>query len=249
MFEKAKWICGDNSENDGSNYIRYEFEAEKSVKSATLSICALGYSVTEINGESVTDEVLSTPFTAFDKRVLYNEYDVTKLIKTGRNAICTEIGNGWYNTIGKTWNYEKAPWRGGRKMIAEINIIFNDDTKKTVASSRKWKTKEGAAVYNHIREGETCDARLKAEGAGCVGFDDGAWNNAYMCNPPGGIIEKAELPPIREIRTLKAKNLGGGIYDFGENISGWARIKVKAESGREITFRYSERYENGDINT
>jgi alpha-L-rhamnosidase len=40
---------------------------------------------------------------------------------------------------------------------------------------------------------------------------------------------------------LHGKHVKNGIYDFGENISGWARIKAEGEAGREISLDYSER--------
>ncbi len=260
MFNNANWAEFNKShsiwdkikkENDGSTYIRKAFELKKEVAKAVLYICGLGFEITKINGQRVTENVLTTHFTAYDKRILYNEYNVTPLLKKGKNAICSELGNGWRNLKGKTWRFDTAPWWGGRQLIAQLEISYTDGTNEIIGTDQTWKCAEGPTVYNHLREGETYDARLETEDAYLPDFDDSKWDNVEIWNSPGGIFEKTECPPVKEIRVLKGEYLGNGIYDFKENISGYARIKMKApnERGRKVTLIYSERYENGDVDT
>ncbi len=258
MFDNSNWAEFNEAhsiwekigkENDGSTYIRKAFNLDKKVEAATLYICGLGFEVTKINGKRVTENVLTTHFTAYDKRILYNEYDVTSLLKKGKNAICSELGNGWRNPKGKTWGFDTAPWWGGRQLIAQINITFDDGTKEVIGTDASWKCKSGPTIYNHLREGETYDARLAIEEVYHPDFDDSTWDNAEIWNGPGGIFEKTDCPPVRELRVLKGEYIGNGIYDFGENISGYARISLKApkERGRKVTLIYSEQFKSGDI--
>ncbi len=56
------------------------------------------------------------------------------------------------------------------------------------------------------------------------------------------------MPPIRIIRKIKPISINDGIYDFGENISGWVRIVATGEKGQEMSIKYDERLnEEGDL--
>ena len=90
---------------------------------APLFIAALGLGVCETNGQKVTDEVLTTPFTRCDKRYVYREYDVTDLLCVGKNAIGVHVGNGFYTV--------KTPSRA--------EIIFGDNTYKLEVGTYRFK--------------------------------------------------------------------------------------------------------------
>lgn len=79
LDERAKWITigstpdvmpGNLDKINGSVYFRKEFDAKDGIKEARLKSCALGIGVYTINGTAVADEVLSTPYTRYDKRVI-----------------------------------------------------------------------------------------------------------------------------------------------------------------------------------
>lgn len=240
MFEKAKWISKGTKRDDGSRLFRKSITVEKAVKKAVMHTVALGYGEYTINGRNITDEVLSTPFTKFDSRTLYLTYEVTDFLIQGENVIGVFAGNGWYNDVGKTWHYQAATWRNNIKMIMQLDIEYTDGTSDCIISDSSWKTENGPVTYNHIREGETYDARLEVRGWNLPGFDDSGWINANVCAGPGGVIEPADWVPIRKIRTLESKHIGGGIYDFGENVSGWVKIRTSGKRDTEIQLIYAE---------
>ena len=82
---------------DQSVYFRKQFSVSEDVKKAELKICALGLGKYTINGEEISDEYLSTPFTRYDKRVIYKKYDVSCFINKGNNVIGVHAGNGFYS--------------------------------------------------------------------------------------------------------------------------------------------------------
>jgi len=84
-------------QSDRSIYLRRSFLVDEKPISAILNICILGLGECAIKGQSVTDDVLTTPYTCYDKRVIYQTYDVTSLINLGENAIGIHAGNGFYN--------------------------------------------------------------------------------------------------------------------------------------------------------
>lgn len=254
MFKAAKWITnakwgksGITLKHNGSIILRRTFILEKDVRKATMYVCGLGYGEYTINGLAVTDEVLSTPFTTFDKRVLYQTYDVTSLLDAGENTIGVFLGNGFYNDVAETWFFDTATWRHCPKVILRLHVLFCDGTETEVISDENWMSCEGPVTYNRVRECEIYDARLFQEGWNQNGFNAENWDAAIICQGPGGVLEPADLPPIRVVKILKGQYLGDGIYDFGENISGWVKIKGKGKCGDAVTIHYAERYDGKDI--
>ncbi len=249
MFNKAKWITAnfypDMFPNNAdsivrSAYLRKEFILNKAVKSAQLIICALGLGVYYINGKKVTEDVLATPYTAYDKRVICSKYPVTDLVKEGKNCIAVHLGNGFYNNNMESWKDKMAPWRDVPKVILSLHVIYSDETEEYIDSDKTFKTKDGPVLFNHMRQGEVYDARFEAKGFCEYGFDDGDWEYAKRANHPGGVYDTTTAPPIRIKEEYKPVDYKNGIYDFGVNISGWVQIKVKGERGRKITLSYDE---------
>ncbi len=253
MFESAKWIAAPQTDQP-SPLFRLAFPVKPGLASASLSLCALGYGVATVNGQPVTEDVLTTPLTRFDATVQYNTYNVAPLLQKGDNALGVMLGNGWYNDTAATWDYEKAPWRHHPKLLAQLDLEYEDGERETLVSGPGWRTAAGPITFNHVRCGEVWDARLEQPGWDCPGFDDSPWQQAFVCRSPGGVLKPVEIPPIRVIRTLAAKEIFPGVYDLGENTSGWAKITVQGQAGDQVDLFYSERlnpdgtFDTEDIN-
>jgi len=256
-MKNTKWISVDAKKKNGfreftkgSFLLRKEFVLSKPVKNAVMCVAGLGYGEYSVNEKAVTSDVLTTPYTKFDARVLYNTYDISDLLCVGENVIGAFLGNGLYNNDTIKWDFATTTWRGMPKLIMMVEVVFQDGSNEKIVTDSSWKWSNGPCIYNNMREGEIYDARLEQDGWNAPGFSDEGWQNAFICRGPGGILEPAVLPPIRVVRTLKGKYIGNNIYDFGENISGWAHIKTQGDAGTEITLTYSERIDaEGNIDT
>lgn len=76
--------------------LRKETESKGNIRRATAFVCGLGLYELSLNGKRVSDHLLEPAFSDFDKRVLYQTYDLTPQWRSGRNAIGVMLGNGWY---------------------------------------------------------------------------------------------------------------------------------------------------------
>ena len=56
-----------------------------------------------LNGQRVGDALLAPQWTAYDKRVQVQAYDVTGLVQQGPNALGALLGNGWYCGTVQCW--------------------------------------------------------------------------------------------------------------------------------------------------
>ncbi len=252
MFKNAKWISRQPkpySLTAPAPYIRKSFTLDSDIASATLAVCAVGYGVCRINGKDVTEDVLTTPVSNYDKSVYYNVYDVTHLLDVGKNAIGFILGNGAYNDNNDHWGMSSATWRDLPKVIAKLTVIYKNGNGKTVVTDKSFKTHNSPTLYNNARCGEEYDARLRCEGWDTPDFDDSAWDRAVIKPGPGGELKQNIIPPIRRIREISPKHLSGNVYDLSENISGWVKFKVRGNAGDTVRVVYAEKLNpDGTIN-
>jgi alpha-L-rhamnosidase len=266
----SQWIGADSDSKAAPLFRRY-FSIDRTVTSATLSLCGLGYHEIWINGERVGDHVLDPAQTDYEKRVLYVVHDVTDLIQRGPNALGVILGNGWYNQ-DRVWSRRKTPYNpdhpepgppemvtglsyGQPRLLAEIFIEFRDGTKKFIRADENWRCAPGPITANNIYAGECYDARREIEGWCAPIFDDLAWQRAVRLPAPGGELQEQTMPPMRKIEELRpvaitAMEAGRYVVDMGQNFSGWARIKLAAPAGTEIAMRFAEELgDDGNVDT
>lgn len=230
-----------------SPIFRKTFTVSKAVRSATLYVSGLGYHEVRLNGDKVGDHVLDPAFTRYDRRVLYVTHDITSRVRRGDNALGVMLGNGWFNVENfEEWDFLKAPWRDKPKAIVQLEITYHDGTTQTVVSDASWRAATGPVRFDGIRNGEVYDARRDPAGWDKPGYDDSTWVSATLVPAPKGRLCAQMLPPIRVTQTLRPVSLteprpGVFVFDLGQNIAGWAQLKVRGPAGTRVTLRYGER--------
>ena len=249
MKWNAKWIGARGGslsdwrrESRPAPFFRRVFSWSSSGKSASISICGIGYYELYLNGRKIGDHVLDPVFTNYDKRVRYVVYDVTEYLTAGNNIIGVILGNGWYNCqTPDVWHFDKASWRDYPKLLLQME----SEEKCALISDESWKTAAGPIIFDSLRNGETYDARLEFDGWLKPDFDDSNWQNAARVNPPGGILCEQTMPPCKVMQTLPAagkwETAGATVYDFAQNLTGWIRVTVEGNAGTELIIRYGER--------
>jgi alpha-L-rhamnosidase len=248
---KARWISAPGKDEDKSPQpaplFRKSFILARPPVSARVYICGLGYHELRLNGEKVGDHVLDPAFTRYDRRALYVVHDVTKQLKKGSNALGVILGNGWYNMHTRcVWDFDKAPWRDRPVLRCQLEMTFDDGSTKVVVSDATWRVSTGPIVFDSIRNGETYDARLEKPGWDAADFDDTNWPLAQVDAGPKGELRAQMMPAIKVTQTLKPVKFtepkpGVYIFDIGQNLAGWARLKVSGPAGTEVVMRYGER--------
>ena len=121
------WIT-DNHDKDytPAPMLRKSFIAQDDIQQARLYVSAAAYYKMTLNGKSITSSHLNPGFTHYDKRNLYNTYDVTSQLLKGENVLSAILGNVFYNESAPvaTWSYEQARWRNRPRMICEMEILY-----------------------------------------------------------------------------------------------------------------------------
>lgn len=236
--------------------LRKEFATEqgKTVAYARAYIAGLGLYDLEINGKNPADSVLNPANTDYDDTVLYNVYDVTDFISSGQNAVCVELGNGFYNESITGWNWNDAPWRALPKLRFELDVTYTDGTVQHIKSDASWKlSKDGPTTSNSIYSGETFDAR-KDDDFSLVSYDDSAWQNASVVTAPQGSLVWQDMEPMRKtaffgteegaedtLTVTYASSIQKYTVAVPRNIAGWSRIVFRnTTAGQTITIDYAE---------
>ena len=236
---------------------RKQFTLTRKVAKATLSISAAGYYIAFINGKPLINNILDPAWTNFSKRIYYSSYDVTSLLKTGRNAICTSLGNGFYNLLplrmfGSRNLRDQLP-TGLPRFIAQLRVEYTDGSLEEINSDSGWKTKAGPILRNNVYLGVVYDARKEITNWKQPEFNDSDWKNAFLVSNPGGKLQPAFFPEIgitNRIKPLKISQIEHGfMVDMGVNLTGLYQIRLKGTIGDTVVFRFGERlYENGSLN-
>ncbi len=229
---KAKWIRG-------GNQVRKEFNLPTAPRRARAYVSGAGYYELRINGHKIGDHVLDPAYTTYNRRVLYATYDITRDLKQGVNAAGLMLGRGWYD---------------GYAGILQIDVEMENGAKAVIATDGSWKGTKGPIVEDSIYDGETYDARRETPGWDSPGYDDSRWEAVSLDNVPKGVLSAQVMPPIRVVADIPAIKTwspkpGTYVYDLGQNLSGWTRLRVTGPAGTAVRIRHSELiYPDGTIN-
>ena len=247
-FGIAPWeqLADNDNKRLPARYLRKDFELSHKVRRATVYYSGLGLSELYVNGQKVGDEVLSPGLTDYDHRVLYLTHDVTSLVRAGQNVVGAILGNGRYYTprgkISTTAESYAVP-----KLLLQLEVDYTDGTREIVASDASWKlTTNGPILANNEYDGEEYDARREMPGWAKSGFNNSDWFNAQLVKAPTGQLSAQMINPIRVTGTLKPIALteprpGVFVYDLGQNMVGWCRLKVRGSVGTQVSLRHAER--------
>jgi alpha-L-rhamnosidase len=220
--------------------LRRRFDTDKKIVKARLYSTALGIYECYINGERVGDDHFAPGWTDYKQRIQYQTYDVTALLQ---NA------NEWTVLLGDGWYCGSVEWRGRQRygtkprFLGQIEVTFEDGTVETIITDESWQWATGPILQSDALMGESYDARLSYEDWNSVKIYDAP--ELEICapiSPPVRIVE--EIVPVAT-QTLPHWPRSNFVVDFGQNLVGNIRIKLRGKKDQTIRFRYAEVLEGG----
>lgn len=252
LLEKKEWkasfIMG-NYEHSKSPKVRYPVDCFKktfrikkeNLVRARLYITACGLYETKINGTKVGDAVLTPGSTAFQKRVHYQTYDVTDLLKD-ENVWTMELADGFYASATGVFDSTKV-YGYEPKFMAQMEVFYQSGEHEVFVSdaSMQWSN-DGSIRYADMKNGERIDlgrspsysgrARVTSyEGMVCASNNDAAKEHEKFSNP-----------------TIVHCPDGHTVLDFGQNIAGYVKLSVKGEKGAKCRMVCGEKLDtNGNF--
>ena len=239
------WISAQLTAVGGAIFFRRDFYVpeNKTVSAARAYVCGLGCHEFYCNGKKIGDDLIAPSVSEYTKRIYYCVYPFEKSLHAGKNSLGVLLGHGWY---------------GGRKLLVQVHIDYTDGTQEEfyTANCADWWVTRTPIVSDSFYDGETYDARRTSVEALCVpdvlcGWADG-WLYGMLCEKPCGKLVPQMLEGIRVVKEFspisKTRVDGMDVYDFGQNFSGFAKIRVKGERGAKVVVRYGEQLEDGRVN-
>ncbi len=261
-IENAVWAAanltdGDTVSHPASGFdplpapmFRKAFAARSPVVRATLYVTALGLYEMRLNGRRVGDRLLAPEWTDYHTRVQYQTYDVTGQLRSGENVIGALVGDGWYaGRLGMSdtlFGRLRAVYGRKPQLLAQLEIAYADGQTQFVGTDGSWvSTLEGPIRSADILDGEVYDARRETPGWDAPGFAAVGWKPVETQPAPSIALVAQPNEPIRVIQPLKPVALtepkpGVYIFDLGQNMVGWCRLKARGPAGTVVTLRYAE---------
>jgi alpha-L-rhamnosidase len=223
--------------------LRGKFVATNTIVSARVYASAQGLYEVTINGQKAGDQFLAPGWTAYDKRIQSQTYDVTALVQPGTNVIGAALADGWYRgKVGIGWTYA---YGSQLAFVAKIKVTYADGSSQWFASDTRWKACDGPFVKGDLQDGETYNANLEQSGWDTVAFNDSQWMNVgTVANVSSRLVPQPD-EPVRAITVLTAVNRtqpvpGRWIYDLGQNMVGVPKLRLTGTNGQTITIRHGE---------
>lgn len=251
MLDSSEWkaeFISPEGEDEGDSskgkLLRKEFQLDGEIAFARVYATALGMYELYINGNRVGDGLLTPGWTDYRKRLQYQTYDVTNMLKDGANAIGASLGAGWYKG-DLAWEGNRNVYGNRMALLLQLLVRYTDGREILVVSDDSWKASDGPILYSELYHGETYDARKERKGWDVPGFDDSNWDKAAIVDqdisivvPQDGVLvtRQETLKPISMFKTPKDEL----VLDFGQNMVGWVRFKVKGKAGDRVVLKHAE---------
>ena len=237
---RAQWIKppgASDSEVEDAAWLRRRFSVEKKIAEARIYVTARGVFELNLNGARVGKDHFANGWTSYHKRLDTLTYDVTKELRGGENTIEAVLGTGWYAGRLPFETKKKGFYGEQTELLLQMEIAYEDGSRETVASDAAWEgTFDGPVASSSIYDGEIYDARKAVSG----------WK-PVAANPDLGAARLVPKPfaPVSEKETLVAEKItepepGRYIFDLGQNMVGWARLRIPAEKDKTVTIRFAE---------
>ena len=234
----AKWIYGDYSVSKNKRYPVDYFKKEFDVKDLSkgmLYITALGLYEAYINGTKVGNAILAPGSTDPRKRVQYDTYDVSSLLKEGKNEIVILLADGWYRgSIGaKGFTYVFGK---NTKVMAQLEL-----SEKVVVTDESWSwSNDGPITFSDLKDGEIIDFNKLPIFNGKVRI--GTYDKEITSSNASHVVVISRNKPLKSFKSKNDKT----VYEFANNVAGNVALKIKGQKDSKIHLVLGEMLDEND---
>ncbi len=195
----------------------------------------------KLNGQRAGDVILAPGITDYRRRVQYQTYDITPLLRSGENVLTVQLADGWYRGSTGAWGLRNQ-YGTETKLLAQLEITHTDGHVQTVCTDESWEwSNDGPYPLCGQQGWGSSGCRLctqlqrKGKGDGASGHPSASDNVA---------VREHERLHAQLLRTPAGKT----VLDFGQNIAGYAAFTLTARAGQTVTLRFGEMLdENGEF--
>ncbi|QOC29004.1 family 78 glycoside hydrolase catalytic domain [Microbacterium hominis] len=243
MLEGASVLRAPEGWRGAPGFVRaFSVPGGAALTAAVLEVTAEGLVEPLLDGRPVTADVLLPGWTAYRHRLRVATYDVTAQLGPGRShEIELRAGNGW--------DCGRLGWRGARALYgdrpgvaAALTLRFDDGSSRRLVTDDAWRTVRTATLSDDLYDGEHLDLRTRRGAAHPVVVEHLDRSRLVpFAGPP--IVRTARVAPI----SAWSDGRGGTIFDFGQNLVGRLRMRVRGPRGHRLTVQHAEVLERGEL--
>ena len=207
---------------------------------AWANVCGMGQYELFVNGSRVGRHFLDPGWTMYNKRLLYNTFDLTEHFATHHSPLTTikvMLGGGMYDIPLKGY-HKMAGSCGAPKLLFALHIEYANGKRQTIVSDGSWTACESPVTYSSIYGGESFDATLES-----------AKKPVVVTRPHWDVplVKQGDHTRLVVKRELPANPLRSSLYDTGQNCSGIVRLTVRGARGSRVTLRPAELLKDGKV--
>lgn len=230
----AKWIKPKKDLGNIAPMFSRQFWVEKKVQKALLHITALGVYEAKVNNQRVSTYVLAPGWTSYWFRLQYQSYDVTELLQQ-ENTLTVTVGKGWYRSPISGGSRQQELMNNPCGLLAQLELLYADGSKDFVVTDSTWMAAESPVRFSEIYDGEHYDARIIPNFQIKTEEFCGPWETLI---PQEGVAirEQEHFCTARIFTTPK----GETVLDFGQEITGYVKIRLNARAGDVVRFVHGE---------
>ena len=250
LLEKADWSASYigfpfKSDNTIAPQFRKSFEIEDGYEKVFLYVNSLGYHEIYLNGEKTGDKVLTPAVSQFNKRSQVLTYDISGLLRKGRNDIVIWAGKGWYSKGLPGVCFD------GPLVRAQIDEYKNNSWKTVLKTDSTWQGRNsGYSTAGTWRPGEfggeVIDASLLLPDLTSPTLDGTTWSRVSVIEVPDHLAtaQLTESNIIADtITPVNILSLPNKVWfiDMGTTLTGWTEIHFnRLKAGQEVLIGYCD---------
>jgi len=223
-------------------YLIKAFELKTGIAKARVYITARGLYELRINGRKVGPCALAPDFTAYDKCIYYQTFDIADELQEGDNRFEILLGDGWY--VGHAQGIPGINHLYGERpsLLMQAEIEYEDGMTKTIASDASFAAAIGPLQYADMFMGEYYD--LQYERQRTFGTVARNYSKSVVMPQKGEMIVATEA--LRAQRVFRDAE-GSLIVDFGQVIAGRERLVLTGGAGSTVTIEHSEEIDRDGV--
>ncbi len=229
--EVVAGVMEPDREEDILPLFRKRFFLKKPLKKAALELSACGLYRLFVNGKRISYGLFDPGFTDYGSRTQIQVYDLTEILKK-ENLLELEAAGGWAlaGLLGSGQHF----FHDEICVIGELTLTYSDGSEEIIGTDSSFTVFRSQVRMSSVYNGEIIDESAEPE---FLGF-------ARETKVPTTLVPQGKAPVLEQerlpVKALLKDSSGRILVDFGQNLAGYAEIRVSGKKSDRVCLRHGE---------
>src|SRR5699024_6948056 len=200
-----------------------------------------------INGHKVGTDELTPGWTEYRDRICYQSWDVTQLLRPGRNSIAALLPDGWYvGFIGTDRRHQAQHYGEEPELLVQLVSDAANGERTVIGTDSQWQQQPSDILYADQLMGQYEDSRQANPDWHLPATDVTGWSYAVVTDQDHTRLVPESDPGVRVTGRLPARRVlrrspDRHIVDFGQNLVGRVRLVIRGQAeGTRVQLTHAE---------